>query len=76
MAKSSSRPAPRQKQAAGAEITTFNSAVRYLLDRTDVERMRVVRYDQDIFKLDRIRDLLEALGNPQEHVRMVHVAGT
>ncbi len=42
----------------------------------DVERMRVIRYDESTFKLDRMRALMEALGNPQKQVRLVHVAGT
>jgi dihydrofolate synthase/folylpolyglutamate synthase len=61
---------------SGVEVTTYTSAIKYLLDRTDFERMRVVRYDENTFKLDRMRALMEALGNPQDQVRMVHVAGT
>ena len=38
--------------------------------------MRVVKYDEKTFKLERTRKILEGLGNPQEQVRMVHVAGT
>ena len=57
-------------------IKTFSSAVSYLLDQTDYERMRVVQYNEDTFKLDRMRDILEELGNPQDQVQMVHVAGT
>ncbi|MCP3905157.1 MAG: bifunctional folylpolyglutamate synthase/dihydrofolate synthase [Planctomycetes bacterium] len=58
------------------EITTYTSAIKYLLNRTDFERMRVVRYDEETFKLDRMQRLMETLGNPQDQVRMVHVAGT
>jgi len=57
-------------------IKTFSSAVSYLLEQTDYERMRVVQYDEDTFKLDRMRDILDELGNPQDQVPMVHVAGT
>jgi dihydrofolate synthase/folylpolyglutamate synthase len=66
----------RRKPSAAAEIATFPNAVRFLLERTDVERMRVVRYDEKFFKLDRTRRILAAMGNPQDQVRMVHVAGT
>lgn len=38
--------------------------------------MRVVRYDSATFKLDRMRALMEALSNPHQQVRMIHVAGT
>ena len=57
-------------------IETFSAAVDYLLNQTDFERMRIVQYDEDTFKLDRMRTLLEAIGNPQEKVAMIHIAGT
>lgn len=57
-------------------ITTFASAVRYLYDRTDIERMRADRVTQDMFKLDRMRQILSKLGNPEQALRTVHVAGT
>lgn len=73
---SSSRSSGRTASPSAPEITTYPSAVRYLLDHADFERMRVVRYDEKTFKLDRMRRLMDELGNPQEHVQMVHVAGT
>lgn len=68
------RSAPQRGPAV--EITTFPNAVRYLLDRVDYERMRVIRYDDSSFKLDRMRRLLHHLGNPHQQVKFVHVAGT
>jgi dihydrofolate synthase/folylpolyglutamate synthase len=62
--------------ARAPEITTYPNAVRYLLERVDHERMRVLRYNDHTFKLDRMRAILERLGNPQEQIRTVHVAGT
>jgi dihydrofolate synthase/folylpolyglutamate synthase len=77
MSKAISSPRRRRSAGRGApEITTFAKAVRYLYDRVNFERMRVLRYDEAMFKLDRMRDLLDALGNPHEQVRSVHVAGT
>ena len=64
------------KKKATSSIKTFSSAVKYLLNQTDFERMRVVQYNEETFKLDRMRDLLTAIGNPQDSVAMVHVAGT
>jgi len=66
----------RERSAPAVEITTFPNAVRFLLDRVDYERMRLIRYDESTFKLDRMRRLLDHLGNPHEQVKMVHVAGT
>ena len=73
-------PATKPRSAASktipsSEITNYTTAVRYLMNRTDVERMRVIRSD-DTFKLDRMRALLEELGNPQNQIKTVHVAGT
>lgn len=58
------------------EISNYSAAVRWLLERPDFERMRVVKYTDDAFKLERMRALLAKLGNPQEQFRTVHVAGT
>jgi len=58
------------------EIATPAAAARWLNDRVDIERMRVVRYSDDAFKLDRMRALLELLGNPHEQIRTIHVGGT
>ena len=73
---SSGRRRSRGAQLRARDITTWRSAERYLLERTDFERMRVVRVTEEIFKLDRMRHFMEAWGNPQEQVRFVHVAGS
>ena len=73
---STSRRKGRSKSTSPPEITTFPNAVRYLMERTDYERMRIVRYNEKTFKLDRMKTILDGLGNPHEQVRMVHVAGT
>ena len=59
-----------------SDISNYSTAVRWLLERTDIERMRVVKYSEETFKLDRMRALLTKLGNPQNQFRSVHVAGT
>jgi len=65
-----------RKRVTISSIDSFPAAVRYLLDQTDFERMRVVHYNEETFKLDRMRTLLEALGDPQDKVAMIHIAGT
>ncbi len=54
----------------------YQAALRCLHDRVDFERSRAVRLQPDVFKLDRMKALMAALGNPQDSVRFVHVAGT
>jgi len=70
------RRSARRGETTAADIATFPNAVRYLLDRVDFERMRVVRFDGATFKLDRMREIMNAIGNPHEQIRLVHVAGT
>lgn len=72
-----SRSSKGPAKVGADRISSYPGAVRWLLELHDVERQRVVRYDADgDFKLDRMRNLLTALGNPQEQFRAVHVAGT
>ena len=51
-------------------------AIAFLVQRIDYERTSVVPYGQPDFRLDRMRDLLERLGNPHLKLPTVHVAGT
>ncbi len=74
--KTTKRSTKKTKGKKNPPIETFSAAVHYLLDQTDYERMRVVQYDDTTFKLDGMRALLKAIGNPQEKVAMIHVAGT
>lgn len=67
---------PSRPAKSSVDIGNYSAAVRWLLERTDLERARVVRYNEDVFKLDRMRSLLAKLGDPQDQFRSVHVAGT
>ncbi|RMH25790.1 MAG: bifunctional folylpolyglutamate synthase/dihydrofolate synthase [Planctomycetota bacterium] len=70
--RSRSASAPR-----GPKIGTYTDAVRYLTeDRLDLERTRLSRLRKTAFKLDRMRALARAMDNPQDELRIVHVAGT
>jgi dihydrofolate synthase/folylpolyglutamate synthase len=56
--------------------SNFTKAVRFLNTLSDFERLRIVRYNNQNFDLDRMRTLLRKLGNPQDQFRSVHIAGT
>ncbi len=62
--------------ASSIKITTYNTALRWLFSHTDHERMRKVHYNKTTFDLDRMRKLLRAMGNPQEQLKIVHIAGS
>jgi dihydrofolate synthase/folylpolyglutamate synthase len=54
----------------------YVEAIAYLHSLTDYETKRVRRYTPEAFNLARIQRLLEAVGNPHQSFRSVHIAGT
>jgi dihydrofolate synthase/folylpolyglutamate synthase len=52
------------------------AALRFLAGRIDYERALSVPYRAQDFKLDRMYELMDRLGNPQQALQVVHVAGT
>ncbi len=67
----SSNPTPAAPGNSG-----YSKALRFLASLSDYERLRIVRYTPQNFDLDRMRNLLKKLGNPQDAFRSVHIAGT
>jgi dihydrofolate synthase/folylpolyglutamate synthase len=65
-----------QTKARRGDFSDYSVALKWLHERVDLERLHTVQYSDEPFKLDRMRQLLEALGNPHEQVKCVHVAGT
>jgi len=65
-------PAPGGKAA----ITNYTTALRWLYEHVDFERMRMVKYNERTFNLGRMRKLLDLLGNPHNSLKCVQVAGT
>ncbi len=57
-------------------LESRQDAQRFLLGRIDYERARTIPYRACDFKLDRMCELLDQLGNPQRALPAVHVAGT
>ncbi len=54
----------------------YQEALAYLFSLTDYERVALNTYSTAALNLDRVRDLLSALGDPQEQFKSIHVAGT
>ncbi|MCP4758156.1 MAG: bifunctional folylpolyglutamate synthase/dihydrofolate synthase [Planctomycetes bacterium] len=80
---SNSKAGPKRRKSSAATsggkspvIKTYPAAVKALLERPNVERLRPARIEADTFKLDRMRELLTELDNPQEGLKAVHIAGT
>ncbi len=65
-----------QTKAKRGDFGDYGVALKWLRERVDLERSHTVSYTDEPFHLDRMRALLEAVGNPQDQVKCVHVAGT
>lgn len=57
-------------------LSDYETAVRWLSELTDYERMRLVVYNNRTFSLERMRRLLDKLDNPHQEFKSVHIAGT
>src|SRR5262249_51740895 len=54
----------------------YEQAIEFLFGRVNYERLSGALYSADDFKLDRMRELLARLGDPQELIPAIHIAGT
>ncbi len=55
---------------------TFPEAQEYISSFFNFELSPAPCPDRCVFKLDRVRCLLESLGNPQDRLKIIHVAGS
>jgi dihydrofolate synthase/folylpolyglutamate synthase len=55
---------------------TYEQAIEYIYSYADYSVERSYRYSAELFELQRVRDLLAMLGNPQEQFKSYHIAGT
>ncbi len=60
----------------GGAAADYQAALAYLNNRPNFETVRQDRVLADQFKLDRMRALAKALGNPQDTLTIVHIAGS
>ncbi len=60
----------------GGDAADYEGALAYLNNRPNFETVRQDRVLADQFKLDRMRALAGALGDPQDALTVVHVAGS
>jgi dihydrofolate synthase/folylpolyglutamate synthase len=57
-------------------MRTYTQALDYLNQFINYERQRSVPYSAETLNLDRMRDVLARLGNPQQAYPSIHIAGT
>jgi len=56
-------------------MLTYNQAIEYLESFINYEKL-AAPYDPRKWKLDRVERLLAAVGNPQDSLKSIHIAGT
>jgi len=66
----------KRTKSGAASITNYTTGLKWLYSHTDNERLRLVKYNDKTFSLDRMRQLLKLLGNPHAELKCVQVAGT
>ena len=57
-------------------MRTYEQALAYLSLFVNYERQRTAPYSAETLNLERMRALLERLGNPQHAYPTIHIAGT
>jgi len=57
-------------------MLSYRDALRAIFQRTDYERQGRPPYAERTWRLSRVAELLDALGNPHRAFRSVHIAGT
>jgi dihydrofolate synthase/folylpolyglutamate synthase len=60
----------------GFDRLAYDDALALLWERIDYERASGIVYGESEYKLDRMRELLARLGDPQSSAPIIHVAGT
>jgi dihydrofolate synthase/folylpolyglutamate synthase len=56
--------------------TTYHDALAYIYSLTDYEQGGFAAYAPQNYDLERVRQLLDLVGNPQQTFESVHIAGT
>jgi dihydrofolate synthase / folylpolyglutamate synthase len=67
---------PPAEEPADTVLAAHERASAFLLGRINYERVTELPYGKRHMKLDRMRELLTRLGNPDAGLPLVHVAGT
>jgi len=72
----SAGPTMSRKAEFGSSGADHQAALDWLLSRINFERAAYIPYQERQLKLDRMRQLLTRLGQPDANLRIIHVAGT
>ncbi len=68
--------ADRPMEPLDSDSAALQEVERFVMSRINFERIPAERYELKDFKLERMRQLLGQLGNPQRSLPAIHIAGT
>ncbi|MHB1356759.1 MAG: bifunctional folylpolyglutamate synthase/dihydrofolate synthase [Anaerolineae bacterium] len=57
-------------------MKSYRHALELIFQRANFERQAQPPYTERVYRLERMRELLQAVGNPQMNYQSVHIAGT
>lgn len=63
-------------QGGQGPFVHHQAAIDFLDSRVNVERVRPDKVDSEVWKLERMHAMLGVLGNPQDGLEIVHIAGS
>ncbi len=73
---SNNQPRKRSKSRSSGPFVNHDAAIEFLNSTINIERVRPDKVSSDVWKLDRMSALMSALGDPQEALDIVHIAGS
>lgn len=69
-------PRKRARSRSGGTFVNHEAAMEFLNSTINIERVRPDKVSSEVWKLDRMRALMSALGDPQDALEIVHIAGS
>lgn len=70
------KPRKRASSRASGLFVNHDAAIEFLNSTINIERVRPDKVTTEVWKLDRMRALMGALGNPQNGLQIIHIAGS
>ncbi|MFG0313734.1 MAG: hypothetical protein ACF8LL_06075, partial [Phycisphaerales bacterium] len=70
---------PTRKRARSRSTGPFvnhDAAIEFLNSTINIERVRPDKVSSEVWKLDRMHALMHELGDPQNSLEIVHIAGS
>ena len=71
-----SRGRKRSGARASGPFVNHEAAIEFLNSTINIERVRPDKVSSEVWKLDRMHALMKALGDPQDELQIIHIAGS